>query len=174
MSELSNTYRDQVRDLLRRRIREARERLLDEKKGKVEAARRKAEAQPAIVKLKKLKERFVELDAQIKTLEEYRKEAANKFREAMGNKEPYYSYHNPDDGDIKGMVDKALAALLSSDPQLGPKLKELDDLDRQISDLLVLALTTTKLRAVVSLFNERLGASITDVEREILGITKDD
>ena len=49
MSELSNTYRDQVRELLRRRIREARERLRDEKKGKVEAARRKAAAQPAIV-----------------------------------------------------------------------------------------------------------------------------
>jgi hypothetical protein len=38
----------------------------------------------------------------------------------------------------------------------------------------VLALTTTKLRAVVTMFNSRLGASITDVEREILGITKDD
>ena len=102
------------------------------------------------------------------------KRSPARFREALGNKESYYSYHNPDDDDIKGMVDKALAALLSSDPQLGPKLKELEDLDRQIGDLLVLALTTTKLRAVVSLFNERLGASITDVEREILGITKDD
>jgi hypothetical protein len=174
MSELSNAYREQVRDLLRRRIREARERLLDEKKGKVEAARKKAEAQPAIVSLKKLKTRFDEVKAQITVLEKERDAVARKFREAMGNKEPHYSYRNPDDDDIQGMTDKALAALLSSDPEIGPKLKQLENLDRQIGDLLVLALTTTKLRAVVSLFNERLGASITDVEREILGIEKDD
>ena len=79
MSELSNTYRDQVRELLRRRIREARERLLDEKKSKVEAARKKAEAQPVIVNLKKLKARFDELDAQIKTLENEREEVAGKI-----------------------------------------------------------------------------------------------
>jgi hypothetical protein len=175
MSELSNTYRDQVRELLRRRIREARERLLDEKKGQVETARKKAEAQPEIVNLKKLKTRFDEVKAQIEALEKERDAVARRFREAMGDKavNPYY-HHSINEDDIQTMTDKALTALLADDPELGPRLKELDDLDKQIGDLLVLALTTTKLRAVVSLFNERLGASITDVEREILGITKDD
>ena len=175
MSELSNVYREQVRDLLRRRIREARERLLDEKKGKVEAARKKAEAQPPIVSLKKMKARFDELKAQIETLEKERDAVARKFRELVGDKavNPYY-HHPVNEDDIQAMTDRALAALLAGDPEIGPKLKELDDLDRQIGDLLVLALTTTRLRAVVSLFNDRLGASITDVEREILGITKDD
>jgi hypothetical protein len=35
-----------------------------------------------------------------------------------------------------------------------------------------LALTTTKLRAVVTMFIARLGASITDIERQILVVCK--
>ena len=72
------------------------------------------------------------------------------------------------------MKSKVVGELLAEDPDLGPKLKDFEALDQQIGDLLVLALTTTKLRAVVTMFNAHLGASITDVERQILGIEEDD
>ena len=84
MSDLSNSYREQVRDLLRRRIREARTRLMDESKSKVEAARKKAEAQPVIVNLTKLKLRYDDLAGQIKALENEREEVGKKFRMALG------------------------------------------------------------------------------------------
>jgi hypothetical protein len=175
MSDLSNSYREQVRDLLRRRIREARTRLMDESKSKVEAARKKAEAQPVIVNLTKLKLRYDDLAGQIKALENEREEVGKKFRVTlgMGDKESYH-YRPPNEMEVEDMKSKVVEELLEEDPDLGPKLKDLEALDKQIGDLLVLALTTTKLRAVVTMFNARLGASITDVERQILGIDDED
>ncbi len=175
MADLSNAYREQVRDLLRRRIQEARKRLLDERKGRVEAARKKAETRPVIVSLKKMKLRYDDLVEQIKALEKERDEVSKKFQEAVGDKVVNSYYHRvPSEADVEEMKNKVVGEMLADDPGLGPKLKELDELDAQISDLLILALTTTRLRTVVNLFNDRLGASVTDVERQILGIAKDD
>ena len=174
MAEISNAYRDQVRGLLKRRIQEARSRLLDEKKGKVADASKQAEALPAVAEPRKWKRKYDDLQERIKALEKERDEVAGKFRKATEDgTNNGYCYHSPEDSTIEKIKSKAVSKILSGDPELGPKLKELDDLDAQIGDLLVLALTTTKLRSIVKLFNDRLGASITDVEREILGIGDD-
>lgn len=174
MAEISNAYRDQVRELLRRRIQEARARLLDEHKGKVAEAAKKAEALPAIAEPRALKRQWDDLQKRIGGLEKVRDEVVRRFRELTeGEKTRGYCSYHLDDAVIESLKSKAVNRILSGDPKLGPQLKALDNLDAQISDLLVLALTTTKLRSVVKLFNDRLGASITEVEKEILGIGDD-
>jgi hypothetical protein len=176
MADLSNAYRDQVRQLLRRRIQEARTRLLNAGNGKVADAEKQAEARPAVAELRQWKQKYDDLQKQISSLEKERDEAAEQFRKATKEaavKDGYYYHRSPEDDTIETIKSKIVSEILSSDPELGPKLKELDALNAQIGDLLVLALTTTKLRAVVKMFNDRLGASITDVEKEILGIEDD-
>ena len=175
MSDLSNTYRDQIRDLLLRRIEEARKRLLNENDAVVAGALQAAEADPKIVELRTLKQGYDDLQERIKTLEKERDEIASKFDRAteglaVRDSSPYYRQH-PDESIIENIKAKFVDEALASDPTLGPKLKELVQLGKQISDLLVLALTTTKLRSVVKLFNDRLGASVSEVEKEILGLT---
>jgi len=79
--------------------------------------------------------------------------------------------------DFKQVAIPDLIVAIFEDDQVVPAILRtgiLEALDKQIGDLLVLALTTTKLRAVVTMFKTRLGASITDVERQILGIEEDD
>ena len=96
--------------------------------------------------------------------------AAAQRSSAVRGSSPYYR-PTPDESIIENIKAKFVDEALASDPTLGPKLKELVQLGKQISDLLVLALTTTKLRSVVKLFNDRLGASVSEVEKEILGLT---
>ena len=175
MSDISNTYRDQIRGLLLRRIEDARKRLLDENDAVVANALKAAEASPKIVELRALKQAYAARQEQIKTLEKERDEITNQFEKAVEGlvtraSSPYY-HQPPDESMIENIKAKLVDEALASDPALGPKLKELVELGKQIGDLLVLALTTTKLRSVVKLFNDRLGASVSEVEKEILGLT---
>ena len=174
MSDISNTYRDQVRQLLLRRIEDARKRLLDENDAVVADALKTAEASPKVVELRVLKEKHEALQERIKALEKERDEVSDKFQDTVEGKAVVkngYYHPGPENSSIEKIHAKIVDEILASDPNLGPKLKELVELGKQIGDLLVLALTTTKLRSVVKLFNDRLGASVSDVEKEILGLT---
>ena len=83
MSDISNTYRDQIRGLLLRRIEDARKRLLDENDAVVADALKAAEASPKIVELRALKQAYVACQEQIKALEKERNEITNKFEKAV-------------------------------------------------------------------------------------------
>ena len=72
MSDISNTYRDQIRGLLLRRIEDARKRLLDENDAVVANALKAAEASPKIVELRALKQAYAARQKQIKALEKPR------------------------------------------------------------------------------------------------------
>jgi hypothetical protein len=55
------------------------------------------------------------------------------------------------------------------DGALGPKLEEFSRLENNLSDMLTLALTQSRLRQVVDIFNQNLGLEPSPVEKEILG-----
>ena len=103
MSDISNTYRDQIRGLLLRRIEDARKRLLDENDAVVADALKAAEASPKIVELRALKQAYAARQEQIKALEKERDEITNKFEKAVEGlvaraSSPYY--HQPPDESV--------------------------------------------------------------------------
>ena len=83
MSDISNTYRDQVRQLLLRRIEDAHKRLLDENDAVVADVLKATEASPKIVELRALKQAYAARQEQIKVLEKERDEITNQFEKAV-------------------------------------------------------------------------------------------
>jgi hypothetical protein len=59
--------------------------------------------------------------------------------------------------------------MLMKDGDIGPKLDEFGRLESDLSDMLTLALTQSRLRQVVDTFNQRLGLEPSQIEKEILG-----
>jgi hypothetical protein len=55
------------------------------------------------------------------------------------------------------------------DDDIGPKLEEFGRLESDLSDMLTLALTQSRLRQVVDTFNQKLGLEPSQIEKEILG-----
>ena len=55
------------------------------------------------------------------------------------------------------------------DSDIGPTLEEFGRLEGDLSDMLTLALTQSRLRQVVDTFNQKLGIEPSTIEKEILG-----
>jgi len=83
---------------------------------------------------------------------------------------PYY-HQPPDESMIENIKAKLVDEALASDPTLGRSSRNSLNLVNRSATCWYWALTTTKLRSVVKLFNDRLGTSVSEVEKEILGLT---
>jgi hypothetical protein len=55
------------------------------------------------------------------------------------------------------------------DGDIGPKLDEFSRLESDLSDMLTLALTQSRLRQVVDTFIQKFGLEPSQIEKEILG-----
>ena len=51
---------------------------------------------------------------------------------------------------------------------MGPKLADLGRLEGELSDMLTLALTQSRLRQVVEVFNQKLSIEPSEIEKDIL------
>ena len=162
MSDVSNSYRKEVRELLIKRIAAARQKFLDGHADAVEKARQAAEKDPVLVELRAHQEQCCLLLGEKEAAEKRLNEAisvTNEFCDAHGLPSYRYGYHK----------ETFEQAMLMNDGALGPKLEEFSRLENNLSDMLTLALTQSRLRQVVDIFNQNLGLEPSPVEKEILG-----
>jgi hypothetical protein len=59
--------------------------------------------------------------------------------------------------------------MLMNNGALGPQLEEFSRLENNLADMLTLALTQSRLRQVVDIFNQKLSLEPSPIEKEILG-----
>jgi transcription initiation factor TFIIIB Brf1 subunit/transcription initiation factor TFIIB len=173
MSDISNSYRKEVRELLIKRIAAARQKFLDGRADAVEKAKKAAEKDPVLVELRAHQEKCSRLvgdkDAAEKRLNEALSETT-EFCDAHGL--PSYRYgYNKETVEQAGRkaAQRAIEAMLMKDDDIGPKLEEFGRLESDLSDMLTLALTQSRLRQVVDTFNQKLGLEPSQIEKEILG-----
>ena len=173
MSDISNSYRKEVRELLIKRIAAARQKFLDGRADAVEKAKKAAEKDPVLVELRANQEKCSRLvgdkDAAEKRLNEALSETT-EFCDAHGL--PSYRYcYNKETVEQAGRkaAQRAIEAMLMKDDDIGPKLEEFGRLEGDLSDMLTLALTQSRLRQVVDTFNQKLGLEPSQIEKEILG-----
>jgi transcription initiation factor TFIIIB Brf1 subunit/transcription initiation factor TFIIB len=173
MSDVSNSYRKEVRELLIKRIAAARQKFLDGQADAVEKARQAAEKDPVLVELRTHQERCCLLLGEKEAVEKRLNEAisaTNEFCEARGLPSYRYGYHKETfEQAVRKAAQHAFEAMLMKDGALGPKLEEFSRLENNLSDMLTLALTQSRLRQVVDIFNQNLGLEPSPVEKEILG-----
>ena len=173
MSDVSNSYRKEVRELLIKRIATARQKFLDGHADAVEKARQAAEKDPILVELHTHQEQCRLLLGEKEAAEKRLNEAisvTNEFCEAHGLPSYRYGYHKETfEQAARKAAQHAFEAMLMNDGALGPKLEEFSRLENNLSDMLTLALTQSRLRQVVDIFNQNLGLEPSPVEKEILG-----
>ena len=173
MSDISNSYRKEVRDLLIKRIAAARQKFLDEHADAVEKAKQAAEKDPVLVELRAHQEKCRRLVEDKEAAEKRLSEALSvttEFCDAHGL--PSYRYgYNKETVEQAGRkaAQRAIEAMLMKDDDIGPKLEEFGRLEGDLSDMLTLALTQSRLRQVVDTFNQKLGLEPSQIEKEILG-----
>ena len=173
MSDISNSYRKEVRDLLIKRIAAARQKFLDEHADAVEKAKQVAEKDPVLVELRAHQEKCRRLVEDKEAAEKRLSEALSvttEFCDARGL--PSYRYgYNKETVEQAGRkaAQRAIEAMLMKDDDIGPKLEEFGRLEGDLSDMLTLALTQSRLRQVVDTFNQKLGLEPSQIEKEILG-----
>lgn len=173
MSDVSNSYRKEVRELLIKRIAIARKKFLEGHAKAVEKVKEDAEHDPILEELRTHQEKsrrlVEEKDAAEKRLNEAVSET-NQFCDAHGLPSYHYGYHKEIfDEAMRKAAQRALETILTKDPDLGPQLGEYDRLENDLSDMLTLALTQSRLRQVVDTFNQKLGLEPSQIEKEILG-----
>jgi len=173
MSDVSNSYRKEVRELLIKRIAAARQKFLDGHADAVEKARQAAEQEPILVELRTHQEQCRILLGEKEAAEKCLNEAisvTNEFCDAHGLPSYRYGYHKETfEQAVRKAAQRAFEAMLMNDGALGPKLEEFSRLENNLSDMLTLALTQSRLRQVVDIFNQNLGLEPSPVEKEILG-----
>jgi len=173
MSDVSNSYRKEVRELLIKRIAAARQKFLDGHADAVEKARQAAEKDPVLVELRTHQEQCRLLLGEKEAAEKRLNEAisaTNEFCDAHGLPSYRYGYHKETfEQAVRKAAQNAFEAMLMNDGALGPKLEEFSRLENNLSDMLTLALTQSRLRQVVDIFNQNLGLEPSPVEKEILG-----
>lgn len=173
MTDISNVHRGEVRDLIKRRIALARRKLLDDNKPAVEKARETAEKDPALMKLRALQQKCL-------SLQKVEVEATNHLRKALDELDEFSKANrlasnryniNPETFKEaeKTAIHAAIEKLMLKDPTVGPKLADLGRLEGELSDMLTLALTQSRLRQVVDVFNKKLGIEPSEIEKDILG-----
>jgi transcription initiation factor TFIIIB Brf1 subunit/transcription initiation factor TFIIB len=173
MSDVSNSYRKEIRELLIKRIATARQKFLDGQKDAVEKAKLAAEQDPILVELRARQEKCCLLAGEKEAAEKRLNEAiseTNEFCDAHGLPTYRYGYHKETfEQAIRKAAQRALEAMLMKDCDIGPKLEEFGRLESDLSDMLTLALTQSRLRQVVDTFNQKLGLEPSAIEKEILG-----
>jgi transcription initiation factor TFIIIB Brf1 subunit/transcription initiation factor TFIIB len=173
MSDVSNSYRKEIRELLIKRIGAARQKFLDGHVDSVEKAKQAAEKDPVLVELRAYQEKCCLLLGEKEAAEKRLNEAiteTNEFCDAHDLPTYRYGYHKETiDQAIRKAAQRALEAMLMKDGDIGPKLEEFGRLENNLSDMLTLALTQSKLRQVVDTFNQKLGLEPSQIEKEILG-----
>jgi len=174
MSDISNSYRKEIRELLIKRIAAARQKFLDGHADAVEKARQAAEQDPILMKLRTYQDKCCRLAAEKEAAEKRLNEAVsetNEFCEGHGLPTYRYGYHKETlEAAVKKATQRALEATLMKDGELGPQLEEFSRLESDLSDMLTLALTQSRLRQVVDTFNQKLGLEPSAIEKEILGL----
>ena len=173
MSDVSNSYRKEVRELLIKRIAVARKKFLDGQSDAVEKAKQAAEQDPVLVELRVHQEKCCLLAVEKEAAEKHFNEAlseTNEFCDAHGLPTYRYGYHKETfEQAVRKAAQRALEARLTRDGDIGPTLAEFDRLENDLSDMLTLALTQSRLRHVVDTFNQKLGLEPSQIEKEILG-----
>ena len=172
MSDISNSYRKEIRELLIKRIAMARQKFLDGHTDAVEKAKLAAEQDPILVELRTRQEKCFLLAGEKEAAEKRLNEAiseTNDFYDAHGLPSYRYGYHKETfEQAARKAAKRALEAMLMKDGDIGPKLEEFDRLENDLSDMLTLALTQSRLRQVVDTFNQKLGLEPSQIEKEIL------
>jgi transcription initiation factor TFIIIB Brf1 subunit/transcription initiation factor TFIIB len=173
MSDISNSYRKEVRELLIKRIAVARKKFLDGHADAVEKAKLAAEKDPVLVELRAHQDKCRRLLGDKEEAEKRLNEAVsetNEFCEAHELPSYRYGYHKETfEQAVRKAAQHALEAMLMKDGDIGPKLEEFGRLENNLSDMLTLALTQSRLRQVVDTFNQKLGLEPSQIEKEILG-----
>ena len=173
MSDISNSYRKEIRELLIKRIGTARQMFLDGQKDAVEKAKVAAELDPVLVELRARQEKCCLLAGEKEAAEKRLSEAlseTNEFCDAHGLPTYRYGYQKETfEQAVRKAAQHALEAMLMKDGDIGPKLEEFGRLESDLSDMLTLALTQSRLRQVVDTFNQKLGLEPSQIEKEILG-----
>jgi transcription initiation factor TFIIIB Brf1 subunit/transcription initiation factor TFIIB len=173
MSDVSNSYRKEVRELLIKRIAAARQKFLDGQADAVEKAKQAAEQEPILVVLRAYQEKCCRLAEEKEAAEKRLNEAnseTNDFCDAHGLSTYRYGYHKETfEQAVRKAAQRALEAMLMKDGDIGPKLEEFGRLESDLADMLTLALTQSRLRQVVDTFNQKLGLEPSAIEKEILG-----
>ena len=173
MSDISNSYRKEVRELLIKRIAAARQKFLDGRADAVEKAKKAAEKDPILVELRAHQEKCRRLAEDKEAAEKRLNEALSKTTEFCDvHGLPSYRYgYNKETVEQAGRkaAQRVIEAMLMNDDDIGPKLEEFGRLESDLSDMLTLALTQSRLRQVVDTFNQKLGLEPSQIEREILG-----
>ena len=174
MSDISNSYRKEIRELLIKRIAMARQKFLDGQKDAVEKAKLAAEQDPILVELRTRQEKCFLLAGEKEAAEKRLNEAlseTNNFCDAHGLPSYRYGYHKETfEQAVRKAAQRALDATLVKDGEIGPQLEEFGRLESDLSDMLTLALTQSRLRQVVDTFNQKLGLEPSAIEKEILGL----
>ena len=174
MSDVSNSYRKEVRELLIKRIAAARQKFLDGHADTIEKAKQAAEQDPVLVELHAHEEKCCLLLGEKEAAEKRLNEAiseTNEFCDAHGLPSYRYGYHKETfEQAVRKAAQRALEATLMKDSDIGLKLEEFDRLENDLSDMLTLALTQSRLRQVVDTFNQKLGLEPSQIEKEILGL----
>ena len=173
MSDISNSYRKEVRELLIKRIAVARKKFLDGHADAVEKAKLAAEKDPVLVELRADQEKCCLLLGEKEAAEKRLNNAVsetNEFCDAHGLPSYRYGYHKETfEQAVRKAAQGALEAMLMKDGDIGPKLEVFGRLENDLSDMLTLALTQSRLRQVVDTFNQKLGIEPSTIEKEILG-----
>jgi len=174
MSDVSNSYRKEVRELIVKRIAAARKKFLDGKADAVQKARQASENDPVLVELRAQQDKCRRLHDENEAVEQRLREALSeleKFSDA--HILPSYRYgYNKDTFEQaeKKASQRAGEEMMLKDPEIGPQLEEFGRLENDLSDMLTLALTQSRLRQVVDTFNQKLGLEPSQIEKEILGL----
>ena len=174
MSDVSNSYRKEIRELLIKRIAAARQKFLDGHTDAVVKAKQAAEQDPVLVDLRARQEKCCLLVGEKEAAEKRLNEAiseTNEFCEAHGLPSYHYGYHKETfEQAVRKAAQRALETMLVKDGDIGPQLEEFGRLESDLSDMLTLALTQSRLRQVVDTFNQKLGLEPSQIEKEILGL----
>ena len=140
MSDVSNSYRKEIRELLIKRIAAARQKFLDVHADAVEKAKQAAEKDPVLVELRAHQEKCRRLVEDKEAAEKRLSEALSvttEFCDAHGL--PSYRYgYNKETVEQAGRkaAQRAIEAMLVKDDDIGPKLEEFDRLESDLSDRL--------------------------------------
>jgi hypothetical protein len=174
MADISNSCRKEVRELLVKRIAAARKKFLDGHADAVEKAKKATEKDPVLVELRTHQEKCRQLVEEKNAAEKCLSDALSmleKFSDAHGLPSYRYGYSKETfEQAEKKATQRALEAMLMKEKDIGPKLEEYSRLESDLSDMLTLALTQSRLRQVVDTFNQKLGLEPSQIEKEILGL----
>ncbi|HEX2769956.1 MAG TPA: hypothetical protein VHN12_11815 [Geobacteraceae bacterium] len=173
MSDVSNSYRKEIRELLIKRIAAARQKFLEGHADAVEKARQAAEQEPVLSELRTYQEKCFRLAEEKEAAEKRLSEAlseTNEFCDSHGLPTYRYGYHKETfEQAVRKAAQRAVDVMLMKDGEIGPQLEEFGRLESDLSDMLTLALTQSRLRQVVDAFNQKLGLEPSAIEKEILG-----